>query len=218
MVLKLMIKKSFALRYPSSTAMRSVNLLFLLAVAALLLTGCARLEAFISQMNDDPHSVNADETSSPVEGSSGQDDSHGEEQDDSNREDNDDYPQNPDSDPVPEGVAVGDFASGFPVELFDLPSTCEILMTSVEADGEDAITFSANFQCEDSSKSLASHFTSELEAETFSTKDSKKPEGMSKYLVFTRESESMTIGILDDEDVRVVSLGGHLMQSVTPED
>lgn len=204
-----------ALRYSSGNARRSPNAFLLIVTATLLLTGCARFEAFISQMNDDHHSTNTDEASSPLEDNDDRDGQR-EERDDSDPKNGDNSVKS--ADPVPDGVTVGDFASGFPVELFDLPSTCEILMTSVQPDGEDSITFSANFQCGDSAKSLATHFTSELDSESFLAKESQKPEGMSKYLVFTRESESVTIGILDDDDSRVVSLGGHLMQSVTPED
>lgn len=109
---------------------------------------------------------------------------------------------------------VGDLVDGFPADLLPVPPDAAILVTSAVPVGDaDVQEISLNLRTTASTAELLTLYRDALLAAGFSEVGSEAPlTGLSAEATFTRSGgdELISIGILDDDGGRTVTIGGRV--------
>lgn len=123
----------------------------------------------------------------------------------------------PTSEPTPSasptGVTAGKLAPGFPSSVLPLPRASQILLSSAVPAAGDAVTISLNLRSQATVAELTEHYDAALTEQQFALlDDSATPAGLAAQMKYARAdgNEILTIGILDDGDARVVTIGGQI--------
>lgn len=104
---------------------------------------------------------------------------------------------------------VGGLAEGFPAELLPVPDGSDILMSAAEADPDTGVTtISLNLRSVLDTVALVDAYRAPLTAAGF-TETPTQAAGLAASSTFVRgEGEVLTLGILDRDGVRTVTIGG----------
>lgn len=108
-------------------------------------------------------------------------------------------------------VVVGELADNFPVELFPLKSSDEVLLSSLALTSQDQYSISLNVRTEMESSAALAAYEEALTSAGFDQVGTAKVEGMAVQETFTRAKESLTVGVLDEGDARIVTIGGTIL-------
>ncbi|MEV7972025.1 hypothetical protein [Cellulomonas sp. NPDC089187] len=105
---------------------------------------------------------------------------------------------------------VGGVAEGFPVDLLPVPEGSEILMSAAEVDEATGLTtVSLNLRSVLSTDDLLSVYRGPLAAAGFTETPTDPGGGLAASSTFVRGTgEVLTLGVLDREGVRTVTIGG----------
>lgn len=115
--------------------------------------------------------------------------------------------------PTSTGSAVGDLAAGFPSDLVQPPEGSEILVSSAEADAATGLTtISLNLRSPLATDQLVQAVRDQLVAAGFAeTVVDPGTTGLAASSTFVRGdggAELLTLGVLDRDGVRTLTLGG----------
>src|SRR5690625_2672738 len=105
-------------------------------------------------------------------------------------------------------VVVGELADNFPVELFPIKSDDEVLLSSLALTSQDQYSISLNVRTEMESSAALAAYEEALTSAGFEQVGTTRVEGMAVQETFTRAKESLTVGVLDEGDARIVTIGG----------
>ena len=113
--------------------------------------------------------------------------------------------------PTATGSAVGDLAAGFPADLVTPPEGSEILVSSATTDAATGLTtISLNLRSPVATADLVQAVRDQLVAAGFTETVVDAP-GLAATSTFTRGTdgaELLTLGVLDRDGVRTLTLGG----------
>jgi hypothetical protein len=115
--------------------------------------------------------------------------------------------------PTATGSAVGDLATGFPTDLVTPPEGSEILVSSAQRDDATGLTtISLNLRSPVATADLVAALRAQLVAAGFvETTVDPGSTGLAATSTFTRGEggvELLTLGVLDRDGVRTLTLGG----------
>jgi hypothetical protein len=115
--------------------------------------------------------------------------------------------------PTATGSAVGDLAAGFPTDLVTPPEGSEILVSSAQRDDATGLTtISLNLRSPVATADLVAAVRAQLVAAGFAeTTADPGSTGLAATSTFTRGEggvELLTLGVLDRDGVRTLTLGG----------
>ncbi len=115
--------------------------------------------------------------------------------------------------PTSTGSAVGDLAAGFPSDLVSPPEGSEILVSSADTDAATGLTtISLNLRSPLATDQLVQAVRDQLVAAGFAeTVVDPGPTGLAATSTFVRgdgAAELLTLGVLDRDGVRTLTLGG----------
>lgn len=113
-------------------------------------------------------------------------------------------PASGDSNPV----LVGEVAPDFPLELFALDETDEVLLSSVTEAGPQGRALSLNVRTQKNTQEILKAYEKSLGTADFTLTSTSEVEGMAAQATFTKGVHVLTIGVLDEESARIVSVGG----------
>lgn len=106
---------------------------------------------------------------------------------------------------------VGGLAEGFPTDLIPVPEGSEILMSAAEPDPETGLTaVSLNLRSVLGTEDLVAAYRTPLTAAGFAETATDPGAGLAASSTFVRGdgSEVLTLGVLDRDGVRTVTIGG----------
>jgi hypothetical protein len=112
--------------------------------------------------------------------------------------------------PTATGAAVGELAPGFPTELVPVPGGSEILVSAASTDADGITTLSLNLRSPLGTAELVAPVREQLVAAGFTETDAGAS-GLAASSTFTRGAggeELLTLGVLDRDGVRTLTLGG----------
>lgn len=114
--------------------------------------------------------------------------------------------------PADSPVRVGEIEEEFPVDLFAIISDDEILLSSIStpdsSDETQNAALSLNIRTARDADEVLEDFTKTLKDAGFEVTSESQVEGMSAQATYANGDQVLTVGILDESDSRIVSIGG----------
>lgn len=105
-------------------------------------------------------------------------------------------------------VVVGELADNFPAELFPVGSDDEVLLSSLALTSADQYSVSLNVRTKKEISTALAAYEETLTSAGFEKVGTAKVEGMAVQETFARAKESLTVGVLDEGDARIITIGG----------
>jgi len=119
--------------------------------------------------------------------------------------------------PVDSPVLIGDVDAQFPLEYFALGDDDEILLSSFKENSDGTATISLNARTPRATDDVISDVTKVLKDAGFDTTADVEVDGMAAQTTFTRASETITIGVVDDVSTRLITIGGTVTEPESDE-